>query len=63
MFKKLGVKLLYSTTYYPQNDGKSQQSNQILEIALCFQISHNTSYGRVNWSEILPKIQRQLNNS
>ncbi len=28
-----------------------------------FQISHDTSYGQVNWPGILPKIQRQLNNS
>ena len=63
MFKKLGVKLLYSTAYHPQTDGQSERSNQTLEIALRFQISHDTSYGRVNWPGILPKIQRGLNNS
>ncbi len=63
MFKKLGVKLLYSTAYYPQIDGRSEQSNQTLEIALCFQISHDTSYRQVNWPGILLKIQRGLNNS
>lgn len=44
MFKKLGVKLLYSTAYYPQTNGQSKRSNQILEITLYFQISHNISY-------------------
>ncbi len=63
IFKKLGVKLLYSTAFHPQTDGQSERSNQTLEIALRFQISHDTSYGRVNWPGILPKIQRGLNNS
>ena len=63
MFKKLGVKLLYSTAYHPQTDGQSERSNQTLEIALRFQISHDTSYGQLNWPGILPNIQRGLNNS
>ncbi len=63
IFKNLGIKLLYSTTYHLQTNGQSGQSNQTLEIALRFQISHNTSYRRVNWLGILPKIQKRLNNS
>ncbi len=45
MFKKLGVKLLYSIAYHLQTDGQSEQSNQILEITLHIQISYDTSYG------------------
>lgn len=34
LFKKLGVKLLYSTAYHPQTDGSSERMNQTVEIAL-----------------------------
>lgn len=36
LFTKLGVKLLYSTAYYPQTDGSSKHTNQTVEIARCF---------------------------
>lgn len=36
LFVKLGVKLLYSTAYYPQTDGSSERTNQKVEIALRF---------------------------
>lgn len=63
VFKKIAVKLLYSTVYYPQTNEQSERNNQTLEIALFFQFSHNTSYRQVNWPEILSKIQSRLNNS
>lgn len=44
IFKKLGVKLLYSTTYHSQTNGQNEQNNITLYIALYFQISHDTSY-------------------
>lgn len=34
LFKKLGVKPLYSTAYHPQTDGSSERINQTVEIAL-----------------------------
>ena len=36
LFKKLGVKLLYSTAYYPQTDGSSERTNQTVKIVLRF---------------------------
>lgn len=36
LFVKLEVKLLYSMAYYPQTDGASKHTNQIVEIALQF---------------------------
>lgn len=60
---KARIKLLYSTTYYLQTDGQNKRSNQTLKIALYFQIFYDTSYGRLNWPEILLKIQRRLNNN
>lgn len=36
LFTKLGVKLLYSTAYYPQTNRSSECTNQTIEIALCF---------------------------
>lgn len=36
MFKKLGVKLLYSIAYHLQKDGQSEKNNQTFEIAVRF---------------------------
>ena len=63
MFEKLEIKLLYLTAYHLQVDKQSERSNQTFEIALRFQISHNTRYRRLNWPGIFPKIPRRLNNS
>ena len=38
LFKKLKIKLLYSTAYYFQTDETSKRINQIFEIALCYHI-------------------------
>ena len=61
LFKKLGVKLLYSTAYHPQTDGSSEQTNQTIEIALQFFVHamEEPSW----WLEVLPRIQSLLNNS
>ena len=36
LFARLGVKLLYSTSYHPQTDGSSERINQTVEITLQF---------------------------
>lgn len=56
MFKKLKVKLLYSTTYYLQIDRLNKKNNHILEIILRLQIFYDISYRQINWPRILPKV-------
>lgn len=63
MFKKVKVKLLYSTAYHPQIYGQKEKNNLILDIALYFQMFYDISYGQSNQLGIIPKIQRELNNS
>ncbi len=36
LFRKLRVKLLYSTAYHLETDGYSHRTNQMVEITLCF---------------------------
>lgn len=61
LFKKLGVSLLYSTAYHPQTDGKSERTNQTVEIALRFYIHALEKWSF--WPKLLPRIQAFLNNS
>ena len=61
LFKKLGVRLLYSTAYHPQTDGSSERTNQTVEIAIRFWIA--TLQKPEAWPETLPAIQFQYNNS
>lgn len=62
LFQRLGVSLLYSTTYHPQTDRSSEHTNQTMEIALRFYI--NTTLDKPSsWPKILPRLQALLNNS
>ena len=60
LFTKLGVKLFYSTAYYPQTDGSSERTNQTVEID--FQFFIHAMEDRSCWPEVLPRIQLLLNN-
>ena len=61
LFKKLEVKLLYSTVYHPQTDRSSERTNQTVEIALRFFVHAMEDLSR--WPKVLSKIQSLLNNS
>ncbi len=61
LFAKLGVKLLYSTTYHPQTDGSSKRTNQTVEIALRFFV--HAMDDPLRWPDVLPRIQSLLNNT
>ena len=61
LFKLLGVNLLYSTAYHPQTDGRSERSNQTIEIALRYYLS-SLDDPRL-WPTVLPRLQSYLNNS
>ena len=61
LFKKLGMKLLYSTAYHPQTDGSSKKTNQTVEIALCFFV--HALVDPSTWLQVLPRIQAIINNS
>ena len=54
LFKKLGVKLLYSTAYHPQTNGSNERTNQTVEIALRFFVHVMEDLFR--WPEVLPRI-------
>lgn len=61
LFKKLGVKLFYSTAYHPQTDGSSKKTNQTVEIVLRFFI-HTLDNLRL-YSQVLLQIQAIINNT
>lgn len=61
MFKKLGVKLLYSIAYHPQTDGLNKRTNQTVEIALRFFVY--ALKDPTLWLEVLLQIQSILNNT
>lgn len=54
LFTKLRVKLLYSTTYYPQTDGFNKCINQTVEIALQFFV--HVMEDASQWPEVLLRI-------
>ena len=54
LFEKLGVKLLYSTAYYPQTDGSSERTNQTVEIALRFFV--HALIDPSKWPQVFPRI-------
>ena len=58
-FTQLGTKLLMSMLYHPQTDRQSEQSNQMVEIALCYL----TTTMDMPWVDTLPCLQHVLNNS
>ena len=61
LFARLGVKLLYNTSYHPQTDGSSERTNQTVEIALRFYIQALEDPSL--WLEVLTRIQSILNNT
>ena len=60
LFSHLEIKLLLSTAWHPQTDGVSEQTNQMIEIALWY---HVTEHSDTPWSETLIPLQITLNNS
>ena len=60
LFEVLGVKLLYSTAYYPQTDGSSERTNQTIEIAIRFWMS--TLDDVAAWPLTILAIQGNYNN-
>lgn len=60
MFRKLDVKLLYSTTYHSQTNDQFERTNQIVKIVLRFYLEKMQN--SFEWSSVFLKIQRHLNN-
>ena len=61
MFRLLDVCFLFATTYHSQIDDQFEKTNQTLEIAFRFVIVLLNDF--VDWSNVLFKLQRVLNNS
>lgn len=61
MMNRLGVKLLFSTTYHPQTDGQSERTNQTVEIALRYMLIGDNSLQ--TWTRVIPRLTMALNNS
>ncbi len=61
IFNALQVNLLFSAAWHPQTDGMSEATNQIVEIALRYHISHLSSIKL--WPTTLAKLSFPLNNS
>ena len=61
IFEKLGVSLLYSTSYHPQTDGASERTNQTVEIALRYYLA--TLPEMDQWPTVLPRMSQALCNS
>ena len=54
---KLGIKLLFSTAYHPQTDGKTEVTNCILSALLHVLIKKNIK----EWEECLPIAEYAYN--
>jgi hypothetical protein len=52
------TKLLFSTTYHPQTDGKTERVNQILEDMLRMHVMHQPK----KWEDYLPLVEFAYNN-
>ena len=63
IFERLGVDLLYSTSYHPQTDGMSERSNQTVEIALRYYLATLPEGALNQWPSVLPRLSLALNNS
>jgi transposase InsO family protein len=55
----LGTKLNFSTTYHPETDGKTEQTNQILEDMLCMNVMDQHKH----FEELFPLIEFAYNNN
>jgi hypothetical protein len=53
------TKLLFSTTYHPQTDGRTKRANQILEDMLRMHVMHHPK----KWEDYLPLVEFSYNNS
>ena len=55
----MGTQLKFSTAYHPENDGKTEQTNQILEDMLRMHVMDQKKH----WEEFLPLIEFAYNNN
>ena len=55
----LGTQLNFSTTYHPETDGQTEQTNQNLEDMLCMYVMDQQKC----WEEFLPLVEFAYNNS
>jgi hypothetical protein len=55
----LGTQLNSSTTYHPKIEGKTEQTNQILEDMLCMYVMEQQKC----WEELLPLVEFAYNNN
>ena len=60
MFKVLVTELLVSTAYHLQTDGRSERTNQTIEIALRYHIATSPDEP---WDEFVTYLKGSLNNS
>jgi hypothetical protein len=58
LFVGFETKLLFSTTYHPQDDGKIERVNQVLEDMLRMHVMHHPK----KWEYYLPLIDFSYNN-
>jgi hypothetical protein len=58
LFASFETKLLFSTTYHPQNDGQTKRVNQVLEDMLRMHVMHQPK----NWEDYLPLVEFSYNN-
>ena len=61
LFKRLKVKLLYSTIYYSQTNKVSKRINQTFKIALRYHVQILNDFR--DWSSVIDDLQRNFNNS
>ena len=58
LFVGFETKLLFSTTYHPQNDGNKKRVNQVLEDMLRMHVMHHPK----KWEDYLPLVEFSYNN-
>jgi hypothetical protein len=58
LFVGFETKFIFSTTYHPQTDGKTERVNQVLEDMLRMNVMHYTK----KWEDYLPLVEFSYNN-
>jgi hypothetical protein len=58
MFSSFETKLLFSTTYHPKKDGKTERVNQVLEDMMRMHVMHQPK----KWEDYLPLVEFSYNN-